>query len=117
MRGDSRLQHRVAGGLEDACFLGAGKAADIHGHQYVGRGVGALGADALQQLVHIGLDHTNPDAGAPGEALPQLAVGVVMPGGIDVDDAFLGKGRHGQGCGKGKDVAALHDGLRCDEWV
>jgi len=66
-----------------------------------GRRFGALGADALDQLVGVALDQADTNAGALGEAVIQRAVGVSVAGGVEVQHPLLRFRRGGGKCGVG----------------
>ena len=82
--GDPRLDHAGAEGRQHAGIGGPGQPGGIDGDEDIGRAVGALVADALDQLVGIALDQPDPDSGLLGEGLVQGPVRVIMPGGVEV---------------------------------
>jgi hypothetical protein len=88
---------------EQAELVGLGQARRIDGDEDVGRAVGALVADALQQFVFLALDAVDLDAGLAGEIGYRSRavdfVGLVVAGGIEVEHLFLRKRLVGVGGG------------------
>jgi hypothetical protein len=69
-----------------------GQACRVDGQENVGRAVGAFVLDAFQQLVFLALDAVDLDAGLLGEVVVERFVGLVMAGGVEVED-FSSAGR------------------------
>ena len=113
VRRNTAFQHFRFHRREEAERVGNGQPGSIDGDENVRRAVGALVADALHQLVLLAVDTVDLDAGLLREVLVELLVGLVMAGGIEVEDFLLRHRRQGGDEGEqGKGKAGFHCGLR-----
>ena len=84
---------------EQAEGIGLRQAGRVHRDEHVGRAVGALVLDTLEQLIFLALDAVDLDTGLAGEVRIQRLVGLVMARRIEIEHFLLGGGGaadHGQ---------------------
>ena len=91
---NARLQHARLERCEHARLLGPPQPADVDGDEHIGRAIGALAPDALQQRVFLALDAVDLDAGLLGEVGVKRFVGLVMPRGVNVYYRMLPHGAY-----------------------
>ena len=94
--GNLRQQHRRGHRLQHSRLLGAVQTAGVHGHEDVGRRLGALAQEPFDQLVGAAFDQVHLDPGLLLEALVEFQVHVVVTMRVDVDLVLArGLGEHG----------------------
>ena len=108
IRGDRLFQHLGLDRLQHAGFLGTDQPAGIDGDQQIGGAVLALGLDTLDQLVGLGLDQIDLDAGLLGEILVERVVRIVMARGIDIHLGGLRQGWREAGSQRHEANAGAH---------
>ena len=95
MRGYVGLDRLGLEWLEKTALFGARDATHIDGHEHIGGAVGTLGFHPRHQLVGLGLDPVDGNAGFLGEGSIERVVTVIVTAGIEID--LLRQGRGGQG--------------------
>ncbi len=96
LRRDVRLQRRTLGGLRDAGVHCVGQASDVRGQDQIGRAVGCLPPQPLNQSI-LGIDHVDRDPGLSREGVEHGFYQEWLPVGVDVDH-FRGMGREAEEC-------------------
>jgi hypothetical protein len=84
--GENRRCHR----LQEAHLAGPFDAAGVGGDQHVAGALVALGLEALDERIGLGIDAVDLDAGQIGEVAVQRLVGVVVARRIEIEGAALG---------------------------
>ena len=95
MRRDARLEHLGVDLGEESELARGGEAGGVDGNQNVGRTAGAFVLQALEEFLFLAFDAVDADAGFLGEAGVQRFVGLVVAGGVEVEDLVfcLGAGQ------------------------
>ena len=95
VRRDARIE-RLGLDLGEQAELSRGRqAGGVDGDQDVGWAVGPLIFQALEEFFLLAFDAVDADAGFLGEAGVERLVGLVVAGGIEVEDLLLGVGAGG----------------------